>query len=142
MIERLVAALVLSAIGYLAYRGFSRYHVWRAASTAETDPILQELRPGIPTVVYFTTPTCVPCRTQQTPALARLQAEMGEGIQIVKIDATENTDAADRWGVFSAPTTFVLDGQRRVLEVNHGVADAPKLRRQIEGTQLNQQKTA
>jgi thiol-disulfide isomerase/thioredoxin len=132
VIERLILVLVLSAFGYLAYHAFSRYHVRRAAVSANTDPILSDLRPGIPAIVYFATPTCVPCRTQQEPALARLQTELGDHIQIVKIDATQDGDAADRWGVFSAPTTFVLDGTKQVREVNHGVADTWKLRRQLD----------
>jgi thiol-disulfide isomerase/thioredoxin len=131
MIERLIIVMVLSAVGFLAYEAFSRYHVRRAAANANTDPILNDLRPGIPAIVYFTTPACVPCRTQQQPALAQLQAELGDNIQIVKIDATQDSSTADRWGVFSAPTTFVLDGTKQVHEVNHGVADTPKLRRQL-----------
>jgi thiol-disulfide isomerase/thioredoxin len=132
MIERIIFTLVLAALGVVAYRAFSRYHVMRAAAGATSDPILSDLKPGIPAIVYFTTPTCVPCRTQQQPALARLQTELGDNIQVVRIDATQDSDAADRWGVFSAPTTFVLDGAKHVLEVNHGVADTPKLRRQID----------
>ena len=133
MIERLIVVVVLAAIGFLAYAAFSRYHVKRAAANANSDPILNDLRPGIPAIVYFTTPTCVPCRTQQQPALARLQAELGDNIQIVRIDATQDSTTADRWGVFSAPTTFVLDGSKHVREVNHGVADTSKLRRQLKG---------
>jgi thiol-disulfide isomerase/thioredoxin len=136
MIERLIVVLVVSLIGTLGYRAFSRYHVRRAGANANTDPILNNLKMGVPAIVYFTTPTCVPCRTQQQPALARLQAELGDHIQIVKIDATQDTAAADRWGVFSAPTTFVLDEHRHVREVNHGVADTPKLRRQLSAIRL------
>ena len=132
MIERIILTMVFSAVAVLAYRAFSRYHVWRAAAGAITDPILSDLKPGVPAIVYFTTPMCVPCRTQQQPALTRLQTELGDNIQIVKIDATQDSAAADRWGVFSAPTTFVLDGYKHVREVNHGVADTPKLRRQID----------
>jgi thiol-disulfide isomerase/thioredoxin len=128
--------MVLSAVGFLAYGVFSRYHVRRAAAGATSDPILSDLKPGIPAIVYFTTPMCVPCRTQQQPALARLQTELGDNIQIVKIDAIEDSATADRWGVFSAPTTFVLDGSRHVRQVNHGVADTPKLRRQIDSIKL------
>lgn len=137
MIERTLLTLVLLAIGFVAYQVFTRYHVGRAAATASADPLLRDLRPGIPAIVYFTTPMCVPCQTQQMPALNRLQTELGEhNVQIVKIDASENPDAADRWGVFSAPTTFVLDSRRQVREVNHGVADAPKLKRQLETAEI------
>ncbi len=142
MIERAVLAVVLLIIGVVAYRLFSRYHVQRAAASAVTDPILRDVKPGVPVIVYFTTPTCAPCKTQQWPALTRLQTELGDGIQIVKIDATEDTEAADRWGVFAAPTTFVLDSHRQVREVNHGVADTQKLKRQIETAEIEALKIA
>ncbi len=136
MLDRALIALVLLAVGFVAYHLFTRYHIARAAAGAIGDPILRDLRPGVPAIVYFTTPTCAPCRTQQQPALARLQTELGENIQIIKIDATEDTDAADRWGVFSAPTTFVLDSQQQVREVNHGVADERKLKKQVETAEM------
>ena len=131
MLERLVLAAVLLVAGFAAYQGFTRHHLRRIAERAPYDPVLQGLTPGVPTVVYFTTPTCIPCRTQQQPALALLQDELGSGVQIVKIDATQDPDAAGRWGVFSAPTTFVLDRNWNPREINHGVADADKLKRQI-----------
>jgi thiol-disulfide isomerase/thioredoxin len=134
MIERAVLVLALFIVGVLAYRALTRYHLRRAAVSIPTDPILLDWKLGIPAVVYFTTPMCIPCRTQQQPALARLQSELGEAIQIFKVDAAEDPAAAERWGVFTAPTTFVLDGCGQPREVNHGVADAPKLRRQIEAT--------
>ncbi len=137
MIERTIIAIVLLLIGFAGYRVFTRYHIARVAAGAPIDPLLSDVKPGVPVIVYFTTPTCSPCETQQTPALKRLQTELGENnIQIVKVDATENPEAADRWGVFSAPTTFVLDSQRQVREVNHGVADAPKLKKQVETAEM------
>jgi thiol-disulfide isomerase/thioredoxin len=134
MIERLVITLLLLVIGFAIYTGMRRYQVRRIAST---DPILRDLKPNIPAIVYFTTPTCIPCRTQQQPALNVLQRELGDDhIQVVKIDATEHPDAADRWGVFSAPTTFVLDAHGKPREVNHGVADVDKLKRQLQAIAL------
>jgi len=132
MVERIAVALILLMAGLAAYHLFTRRQLRRAASSAVTDPILSELRQGVPAIVYFTTPTCIPCRTQQQPALARLQNELGDQIQIIKIDATEHPDAASRWGVFSAPTTFILDPRGQPREVNHGVADTQKLKRQIQ----------
>jgi thiol-disulfide isomerase/thioredoxin len=135
MIERVVVTLLLLVAGFVAYNGLRHYQVRRLASAVNFDPILRDLKPNVPTIVYFTTPTCIPCRTQQQPALTLLQRELGDDhIQIVKIDATEQPDAADRWGVFSAPTTFVLDRHGKPREVNHGVADADKLKRQLQAT--------
>ncbi len=132
MVERLVLTFILLAVGITAYAAFRRLNLRRVAASVPTDPILSDIRPGVPTIVYFTTPGCIPCQTQQQPALAKLKTELGEGVQVVKVDAAEDPDAADRWGVFSAPTTFILDTHGQPLEVNHGVADAAKLRRQIE----------
>lgn len=132
MAERLVIVIALLALGFLLYRLFVRFHVGRAAASAPSDPILNGLRQGVPAVVYFTTPNCIPCRTQQQPALSRLQADLGDAIQIVRIDAAEDPETAKRWGVFSAPTTFILDHRGQPRDVNHGVADFTKLRRQID----------
>lgn len=133
MLERTLFAVALMIMGVVAYHLYTRYHLVKATANASTDPLLQTLKPGVPAVLYFTTPGCIPCRTQQQPTLARLQADWGEGIQVIQIDASEQSDAADRWGVFSAPTTFILDGAQQVHEVNYGVADLPKLKRQLEG---------
>ncbi len=131
MIERLAIAIGFALIGYLAYHLLRRYHIRTTAAASSHDPILNDLKPGVPAIVYFTTPGCVPCVTQQQPALKRLQTELGDKIQVIQIDASENSEVADRWGVFSAPTTFVLDPQWQVRDVNYGVADTPKLIRQL-----------
>ncbi len=130
MFERVVFTLVLLGLGAAIYGLFRRYHIWRAAS-AFNDPILKDMKPGIPTIVYFTTPFCIPCLTQQKPALNHLEAELGERVQVIEINASEEPKAANRWGIFSTPTTFILDGRGRPQQVNHGVADAGKLRQQI-----------
>jgi hypothetical protein len=47
------------------------------------------------------------------------------------VDATQDPDAADRWGVFSAPTTFVLDKGGNPRHVNRGVASTERLKEQL-----------
>jgi len=131
MLERLLLVAVLAAAGLVIYRLYTRRHVQRVAS-APRDLLLHGLREGVPTIVYFTTPQCMPCKTQQMPALQTLQTELGERLQVVRVDATEQPEAAERWGVFSVPTTFVLDRHGQAREVNYGVADAAKLRRQLQ----------
>ena len=132
MIERLALALVLIIVGFVAYRICTRLQMRQAANHLSTDPLLSGLPPGIPTIVYFTTPTCVPCRLQQTPILQRLQQEMGDALRIIRVDATENPDAADRWGVFSVPTTFVLNCDGQPCNVHNGVVDAQTLKRELQ----------
>ncbi len=133
MIERAIVAIVLLVVGTLIYRLMIARQMRRTTAIAAADPLLNGRRLGVPAIVYFTTPTCVPCRTQQTPALSRLQEALGERVQVIRVDATEDPAAADRWGVLTAPTTFVLDGSGRTLAVNHGVADFDKLIGQLQG---------
>ena len=131
MIERLIVASLIIGIGFALYRFGTRAQMRRTSAFIAYDPLLSSLKPGIPAVVYFTTPTCAPCRFQQMPALEQLQRALGNGVQIIRIDATEQPHDADRWGVISVPTTFIVDKRGQTRAVNHGVADARKLQTQI-----------
>ena len=135
MIERLIISVVLLTLGVIVYQLYTRLQINRlAAMTTDDDPVLQKLTGGIPAVVYFTTPGCIPCKVQQQPALLKLTEELSNGVQVIKIDATQEPDIAARWGVMSAPTTFILDAAGKTRAVNHGVADTNKLKRQITAT--------
>ncbi len=88
--------------------------------------------PNKPTIVYFTTPDCAPCKTIQRPALDKLSSLFGDGLKVVEIDATERPDLARTWGVMSVPTTFLLDSHGEARYVNNGVARVEKLMEQIQ----------
>lgn len=132
MLERLIFTGFLIIIGMVAYCVYRHQHLSKLSKSVQLDPILSHLKRDVATIVYFTTPMCIPCKTQQLPALKILQSELGdESIQIVQIDASEDMSAAERWGVMSAPTTFVLDNMFQPKHINHGVADVNKLKRQL-----------
>ena len=134
MLERTLLTAILVVLGVISWIAFNRLSVRRAARTIlrNPDPLLVDLRQGVPVVLYFTTPTCAPCRTLQRPALTKLQNFLGtDKVQIVQVDATEQPDAADRWGVFSAPTTFILDKHHVPRQVNRGVASFETLTQQL-----------
>jgi thioredoxin-like negative regulator of GroEL len=133
MAERLLLVLLLGVASVVVYRLWVRYQLKNVAQMPPTDPILAQVRVGIPVIVYFTTPTCIPCRTQQQPALEQLRRDMADAVQILTIDATEQPDVAERWGVMTAPTTFILDKGLQPRHVNYGVADAAKLKQQLQG---------
>ena len=88
-----------------------------------------------PYILYFTGDSCTVCRTHQEPALARLS-----DVRIDKVDAVSDRALADRFHVYTLPTTVVMAADGRALHVNYGYAPAPKLERQLaeaRGTTLS-----
>ena len=131
---RIVWSAAIIALGLGLFWGWNRWQLRRLNRQAgQRLPGLESLRPGTAAVLYFTTPDCLPCRTAQRPALERLQAEMGDDLQVIEIDASANTATADYWGVLSVPTTFIIDAQGQPRRVNHGVTSREKLARQVSG---------
>ena len=90
-----------------------------------------ELREGVPAILYFTTPDCVPCRTIQGPAIEELREQFGDRLQIIKADASQRADLANAWGVLTVPTTFIIDAQGQPRHVNNGVTPTARLRQQL-----------
>ncbi len=93
---------------------------------------LENFHLGTPAILYFTTPTCVPCKTVQRPALQQIKNQMGPRLQVIEVDAAARPDLAADWGVLSVPTTFLLDSKGRPRHVNHGVTRAEKLQQQLQ----------
>ena len=133
LIERLAILALLGGILWGAARWLERR--WRLASPGDL-PGLESLARGKVGLLCFTTPDCAPCQTVQAPALQTLQAEMGDSLQVILIDALARPDLADHWGVLSVPTTFVIDREGRVRGVNHGAARAGRLRSLIRRSRL------
>ena len=123
----LAAGIILA--GVLAYWWINQRLLVRARNNIST---LFPTLPNKPVIVYFTTPDCAPCKTVQRPALQKVLSLLGEGVQILEIDATEQPDLAKTWGVMSVPTTFLLDARGEARFVNNGVARAEKLIEQIQ----------
>lgn len=137
MMERVLFASVLIGVGIGVYHAVQHLLKWRVDQLDATDSVRASLRAGVLAVVYFTTPHCVVCRTQQQPALQALEQALSQPIQIIKVDATEQPEVASRWGVMSVPTTVIIGASGQTLAINHGVADVHKLRRQINDEAIN-----
>jgi thiol-disulfide isomerase/thioredoxin len=126
---RFALAIGIIAAGVSSYWLSNRWLLRRARQQAGD---LLPGRPHKPVLVYFTTPTCAPCKTVQWPAIEQVSRQLGERFQVVEIDAAERPDLARSWGVMSVPTTFVLDARGKARYVNNGVARADKLLKQIQ----------
>ncbi|HEV2140951.1 MAG TPA: thioredoxin family protein [Candidatus Dormibacteraeota bacterium] len=121
-------AVVLAAAGLEAFRARRARKLTFAASPSGPAGHLRtdgENRPD-PYILYFTGDSCTVCRTHQEPALARL----GD-VRIDKVDAVEDRALADRFHVYTLPTTVVLASDGTALHVNYGYAPANKLERQL-----------
>jgi thioredoxin-like negative regulator of GroEL len=112
-----VGGVVLAAAGLESFR--SR-RARRLSADAVAGPACE------PYILYFTGESCTVCRTHQEPALARLA-----DVRIDKVDAVAERDLADRFHVYTLPTTVVFACDGRALHVNYGYAPAPKLQRQV-----------
>ncbi len=126
ILTRLALAVGIVLFGILLYKLTNRAVLDHAAAQA---PLSQ---PGVPSILYFTTPDCSPCKTVQRPAIQRVQQAVGERIKVVEVNAYEQPELARDWGVLSVPTTFILDSSGKPLHINHGVTQAEKLLKQIQ----------
>lgn len=97
---------------------------------AQADPLLADLNPKLPALVYFTSADCVPCKTMQRPAIERLQAELKD-LQVITVDTPSAMDVAERWGVLKLPRTFIIGRNFHVYGTNMSVATTETLKRQI-----------
>jgi thioredoxin-like negative regulator of GroEL len=124
--------VVLAAASLEAYRSRrARRLAAGATSASATDPY----------ILYFTGESCTVCRTHQEPALAKLGA-----VRVDKVDAIAERELADRFHVYTLPTTVVMSAEGRALHVNYGYAPAQKLDRQLaearSGARLERTATA
>jgi thioredoxin 1 len=138
LLARLGLALVLIIAGVALYWAWNKFQLRRLSGRRGTQEALrglEDLRPGVSGILYFTTPDCQVCITAQKPALQRLQADLGDGLQVVEVDASTQTDLADYWGVLSVPTTFIIGTDGRPHSMNHGLTSKEKLLHQIQAAQ-------
>ena len=110
---------------------------WRIKQVADrakitpTDPLLDDINPAHPAIVYFGAEWCSPCKLVQEPALQQLEAETD--VQVIRVDLDTNREAAQRWGVMSVPRTFVLAPGGDVHTTNLDAVHAPTLKAQVQG---------
>ncbi len=88
-----------------------------------------------PVLVDFYTDWCGPCK-MMNPILKNLKKEMGDKLNIIKVDAEKNADAAIKYQVRGVPT-LILFKKGRILWQQSGVVQLPQLK-SIINQKLNQ----
>lgn len=89
-----------------------------------------------PVLVDFYTDWCGPCK-MMTPILKNLKKEMGDKLNIIKIDAEKNADAAIKYQVRGVPT-LILFKNGNILWQQSGVVQLPQLKSIINQKLSNQ----
>jgi thioredoxin 1 len=80
---------------------------------------------GKPVVLDFFADWCGPCR-RQGPYLEELKKNMGEKIEIRKIDVDQNMDLANKYGIRVVPT-LIIEKDGKVVRTLEGVTSADSL---------------
>ena len=101
-----------------------------AQATARTAPTVAK-GSARPSLLYFSGEHCVPCVTQ-AHFLRQLPEQVTRQVRIEQIDVEQERELAAKYGVFTLPTTMLLDRQGSVRHVNYGLTDARKLASQLE----------
>jgi thiol-disulfide isomerase/thioredoxin len=133
MDDRVIAVAMVAVLAAGVWIASRAYRVWLRRAPAQ-DAALDSLglpRDDRPVVLGFSGEYCLPCKTQQHPALERLRENFGTMIHVLEVDALDHAQLAARYGVLTVPTTVVLDGRRSVIAINYGVTSADKLSAQV-----------
>ena len=87
------------------------------ATTKVTDDSFEEdvIGSSKPVLVDFWAEWCGPCR-MIAPALEELSSELGDRVNIVKLNIDENPDAPTKYGVRGIPTMLLFKGGQPVAQ--------------------------
>ncbi|HEV8338837.1 MAG TPA: thioredoxin family protein [bacterium] len=129
MTDRL-AVLGLIALGFLLAALWLRFRLRALTVRLDTGVLAGLGLNGGPAVLSFTSPDCAACEAAQRPALQELRGKAGPRLQIHEVDAFSAPALVRALGIFSVPSTVVLD-RGKVLAVNIGYATAARLLAQL-----------
>lgn len=123
MLERLILTVTILALVWLGFQVLQHVHRQKIRVAAALLPQ--------PAILYFRSDTCAPCHTQAM-FLEQVTQRFRGRVLFEKIDADTETERARQYGVFTLPTTILVDGQGVVKQINYGLTDSHKLSRQLE----------
>jgi thioredoxin 1 len=97
-----------------------------AKTTQQKSSFKEMINGNTPVLVDFYTDWCGPCK-MMSPILKNLKNDMGDALNIIKIDAEKNADAAIKYQVRGVPT-LILFHKGRILWQQSGVVQLPQLK--------------
>ena len=122
MLERLLLVTLLALIGATLFVAFRFRHMRRLKIGLVGDR---------PMLLYFRSDNCGPCITQAH--YLEILAEKFQGrFALQKVDTELEPEKAASYGVFTLPTTLVIDQQGEVKFINYGLTNTLRLAQQLE----------
>ena len=83
-----------------------------------------------PTLVDFYADWCGPCK-MMPPVLKEVKNEVGESVNILKVDVDKNQKAANKYGIRSIPT-LILFKNGKIMWRKTGVAQAREIKNAVK----------
>jgi thioredoxin-like negative regulator of GroEL len=117
---RLLVTVLLLGMGTAVFYLFRHWHMQR----------LTALPANVPTILYFRSDSCAACPTQHR-YLDQLQALWHGRLQIQPIDVDREQETAVKYGVFTLPTTLIIDESGKIRQINYGLTNSHKLQQQL-----------
>jgi thiol-disulfide isomerase/thioredoxin len=134
IIERVLISIIHILLGSGAYMAFKRRHVRQLGNRemiSEQSTAVDYPSIGNPlTVLYFRSQGCAACPAQAR-YLQQLDTAWNGRLAIRKIDADIEPEKAAQYGVFTLPTTIIMDAKGVVRDINYGLTNVDKLNKQL-----------
>ena len=128
IVERIIITGIIILIGVVAYSLFKQWHLHNIGQ-------LETAVAGNPTILYFQSDSCATCPTQSRFLNQLNQAKNGR-LTIQKINADQELETADKYRVFTLPTTILMDAKGNVRKINYGLTNTQKLDKQISELEI------
>jgi thioredoxin-like negative regulator of GroEL len=126
MLDRLLLTGLLIVGGILLFWVLRGWHMRRAGAAHRAVAVH-----GRPALLYFRSDSCAPC-VAQWHYVQQVLTQFDGKVAVEKIDADVEHEQAARYGIFTLPTTLIIDGAGIVRHINYGLTDARKLCEQLE----------
>jgi thiol-disulfide isomerase/thioredoxin len=130
----LIAIVTVVMLAVLAVRRFNARGIERLKKNGPAWHALGAQPDGRRTVIAFSTPSCAACHASQLPAINLAAKQLGEhAVRVIRVDASQQPDAARAFGVHTVPSTVVLaaDGDQ-IVAVNQGFTPSRRLVEQLQ----------
>lgn len=127
--ERILIVFALALAGVVVFWLFKQWQMRRMTSAViGTTSVNGSQRAHL---LYFGSENCAACPTQ-TRYVEAVANQWADAIEIETIDAEADPEKASRFGVFTLPTTILVDTAGKVREINYGLTNAHKLNQQLQ----------